>query len=92
MRLKGTESSKNRFIAVMRSAMKYDLHKKIMLAVELLRNYRYIENDIKNFLRNSDIIEYFPAIEAGEKEVIIGLKKFQIYTGVNPRSSSEAGG
>ena len=51
--------------------MKYELHKKIMLAVELLRNYRYIENDINNFLRNSDIIEYFLAIEADEKEAII---------------------
>ena len=63
--------SKNRFIAVMRSAMRYELEKKIMLAVDILKNYKYIEHDINNYIRNSDIIEYFLAINTGEKENIM---------------------
>ena len=63
--------SKNRFIAVMRSAMRYEVEKKIMLAVDILKNYKYIEDDINNFIRNADIIDYFLALKSVEKEHIL---------------------
>lgn len=63
--------TKNRFIAVMRSAMRCGMENKIVLAVEFLTRYRYIENDINNFIKNADIIEYFLAIKKEEKESII---------------------
>jgi quinol monooxygenase YgiN len=63
--------TKNRFLAVMRAAMKYDMRKKIFLAVEMLTNYYYLEKEIKSFYRNSDIIEYFLVIGKDEKDRII---------------------
>ncbi len=65
--------TKNRFIAVLRSAMRYDIAKKISLAVECIRGYGYIEEDIRNIEKNIDIIEYFLEITAGEKEAIIDM-------------------
>ena len=65
--------TKNRFIAVLRSAMRYDLEKKISLAVEYIRGYGYIEDDIRIIEKNIAIIEYFLEITAVEKEAIIEM-------------------
>ncbi len=63
--------TKNRFIAVLRSAMRYEIEKKIALAVEFIRTYGYIEKDIRNIEKNIDIIEFFLEISKEEKESII---------------------
>ncbi len=66
-------NTKNRFIAVLRSAMKRDVEKKILLAVELMKSYREIEEDIRTVIKNMDAIDFFLEIKADEKEKIIKI-------------------
>ncbi len=66
-------NTKNRFIAVLRSAMKRDVEKKIFLAVELFKNYRKIEKDIRTVIKNIDAIDFFLEIKADEREKIIKI-------------------
>ena len=78
IRLKAYEAekyitTKNKFIAVLRSAMKWDLNNKIMLAVDFIRSYREIEENIKNVIKNIDIIEYFFYFDIKEKERLLEL-------------------
>ncbi|MBP7585902.1 MAG: Yae1 family protein [Spirochaetes bacterium] len=68
--------TKNRFIAVMRSAMKYELDKKIALAVEFIHNYGHIEKDIRNVEKNIEIIEFFLELQDEDKATIVeGLEE-----------------
>jgi predicted transposase/invertase (TIGR01784 family) len=66
-------NTKNRFIAVLRSAMKRDVEKKILLAVELFTNYKEIEEDIRIVIKNMDAIDFFLEIKADEREKIIKI-------------------
>lgn len=66
-------NTKNRFIAVLRSAMKRDVEKKILLAVELFTNYKEIEEDIRTVIKNMDAIDFFLEIKADEREKIIKI-------------------
>ena len=66
-------NTKNRFIAVLRSAMKRDVEKKILLAVELMKSYREIEEDIRIVIKNTDAIDFFLEITIDEREKIIKI-------------------
>jgi predicted transposase/invertase (TIGR01784 family) len=55
----------------MRSGMIYKIETKKDIAVEILTRFRYIENDLKKFEKNSIIIEYFLEIRPEEKDSII---------------------
>ena len=65
--------TKNRFIAVLRSAMRYETDKKLSLAVEYIQDYAYIEKDIRLIEKNLIIMEYFLEITEPEKEIIIEM-------------------
>ena len=65
--------TKNRFIAVLRSAMRYETDKKLSLAVEWIQDYGYIEKDIRLIEKNLVIMEYFLEITEPEKEIIIEM-------------------
>ena len=64
-------TTKNRFISVLRSAMAWDREKKLALAVEVIKNYGYIENDIKRIEKNLAIIEFFLDVTSGEMDHIL---------------------
>jgi len=66
-------NTKSRFIAVLRSAMKRDVEKKILLTVELFTNYKEIEEDIRTVIKNMDAIDFFLEIKADEREKIIKI-------------------
>ena len=66
-------NTKNRFIAVLRSAMRREAEKKVFLAIELLKNYREIEKDIKAVIKNMDAIDFFLEISAAEREEMIKI-------------------
>ena len=66
-------NTKNRFIAVLRSAMKRDVEEKILLAVELFRRYSEIEEDIRTVIKNMDAIDFFLEITVDEREKIIKI-------------------
>ena len=53
--------------------MKWDLDNKIFLAVDFIKDYMLLEENIKNAIKNVDIIEYFLYINDYEKEVVSGL-------------------
>lgn len=63
--------TKNRFIAVLKSAMKYEIDKKTAIALELIKNFKHIEADLRLFMKNLDIIEFFLEITGEEKNYII---------------------
>jgi len=65
--------TKNRFVAVLRSAMHYESEKKLSLAVEYIQDYAYIEKDIRLIEKNLIIMEYFLEITEPEKEIIIEM-------------------
>ena len=67
--------TKNKFVAVLRSAMKWDIDNKIFLAVDFIKDYMLLEENIKNAIKNVDIIEYFLYISAYEKKVVSELLK-----------------
>jgi len=62
--------TKNRFVAVLRSAMKYDRAQKIFLMLEFLENYNQIEKDVKKIDKNAVIIEYFLKLTDPDREKI----------------------
>jgi len=66
-------NTKNRFVAVLRSAMRREAEKKVLLAIELLKNYRQIEEDIRILIKNMDAIDYFLEISAAEREEMIKI-------------------
>jgi len=63
--------TKNRFIAVLRSAMKHEIQNKIALAVDFIKCYNDIETDIKSFEKNLDAIDFFLEIRLEDRERII---------------------
>jgi hypothetical protein len=65
--------SKNRFIAVLRSAMQRDVQDKVMLALEMIRDYGNVESDIQKVIRNLEIIEYYLAVDKAAKQRILEL-------------------
>ena len=67
--------TKNRFIAVLRSAMRWDLENKIMLAIDLINHYKLVEEDIKIVVKNIEIIEYYLHINRYERDNIIRILK-----------------
>ncbi len=66
-------NTKNRFVAVLRSAMLWEIADKILLAAELIKSYTVLEKDIRNVIKNIDIIEYFFHIDGREKDEITEL-------------------
>ena len=60
-------NTKNRFIAVLRSAMKWDKSNKIIVAVDFIKSYMLLEESIKTTIKNVDIIEYFLYISNEDK-------------------------
>jgi len=66
-------NTKNRFIAVLRSAMRREAEKKIILALELYKYYSQIEEDIRTVIKNMDAIDFFLEISAAEREEIIKI-------------------
>ena len=63
--------TKNRFIAVLRAAMKHEIDNKIALAVELIKCYNDTENDVNTFEKNMDVIDFFLEIRLEDRERII---------------------
>lgn len=63
--------TKNRFIAVLRAAMKHEIQNKIALAVELIKCYNDTENDVNTFEKNMDAIDFFLEIRLGDREKIL---------------------
>jgi predicted metalloprotease len=61
--------TKNRFIAVLRSAMKYEIGEKIALAVEFIQNYGYLESDIRKVEKTSQYLNYSLKSAARKKSV-----------------------
>ena len=72
--------TRNRFIAVLRSAMRYETDKKLSLAVEWIQDYGYIEKDIRLIEKNLVIMEYFLEITEPEKEIIIEMMEERRYS------------
>ena len=78
MRMKSFEAkefieTKNRFIAALRSAMKWDKSDKIILALDFIKGYMLLEERVKVAIKNIDIIEYFLYINKEEKLTIAEL-------------------
>jgi len=71
--VRSCSNTKNRFIAVLRSAMRREAEKKIFPAIKLLKNYREIEGDIRTVIKNMDAIDYFLEISAAEREEMIKI-------------------
>ncbi len=51
--------TKNKFVAVLRSAMKWKSSKKVFLAFDFIHYYSILEEDITITLKNIDVIEYY---------------------------------
>ncbi len=66
-------NTKNRFLAVLRSAMRWDRADKIFLAIDFIKNYTEIEKEIKTVIKNIDIIEYYLHINNSEKKMITDI-------------------
>jgi predicted transposase/invertase (TIGR01784 family) len=66
-------NTKNRFLAVLRSAMLWENSKKILLAIDLLTNYNDIEENKKIVIKNIDVIEYYLHINGTEKIIIADI-------------------
>ena len=51
--------TKNKFIAVLRSAMKWKSSKKVFMAFDFIKYYSILEEDVKLLQKHIDIIEYY---------------------------------
>lgn len=67
------KNTKNKFIAVMRSAMDWDRSDKVLVAIEFIKLYNVIEPDIKTKIRNQPIIDYFLNVSETEKDKILDI-------------------
>jgi len=61
-------NTKNKFIAVLRSAMKWSEADKIMLALNFIKSYKNIEPDIKIVIKNIEIIDFFLYLDNIERD------------------------
>jgi len=61
-------NTKNKFAAVLRSAMKWGNANKIMLAVDFIKFYNKIEPNVKIVIKNIEIIDYFLYLDDVERD------------------------
>ena len=85
VRLKAEEArnyirTKNRFLAVLASAMRIVPAEKIDLAIEILKNFRYTENDEQRYMRNAPVIEHFLRLSDEEHDAL--FKRMQEEAGM----------
>ncbi|MCP4129995.1 MAG: hypothetical protein GY754_03155 [bacterium] len=79
VRLKADEAEKhkktlNKFVAVLRSAMKWDrknMERKVLFGVDFMRRYGYLETDMRLFRKHIDVIAYFADLTIEQHGVLL---------------------
>ncbi|MCP4133956.1 MAG: hypothetical protein GY754_23500 [bacterium] len=78
VRLKADEAeqyrrTKNKFVAVLRSVMAREADEKIILAIDFIKHYLYLESDVKLLRKHIDIICFYFDLEEEETGEILQL-------------------